>query len=105
MSKVVKDLKETLELFEALENLGNKLEEMKEIAKKSHNGDYLRADVDKNIEDGILDKIHDANQHQLNHMMNSYRFKYYTEFNTDKELLRNEIQKRLRDNKLKELGL
>ena len=66
MSKVVKDLKETLELFEALENLGNKLEEMKEIAKKSHNGDYLRADVDKNIEDGILDKIHDANQHQLN---------------------------------------
>ena len=36
-------------------------------------------------------------------MMNSYRFKYYTEFNTDKELLRKEIQKRLRDNKLNNL--
>lgn len=59
----------------------------------------------KTIEDGILDKIKDANQHQLNHILNSYRFRYYTEFNTDKELLKNEIQKRLRDNKLKNLGL
>jgi 3-dehydroquinate dehydratase len=70
---------------------------------KSNKEDISMTMLYKNIEDGILEKIHDANQHQLNHMMNSYRFRFYTEFNTDKELLRNEIQKRLRDKKLETL--
>jgi hypothetical protein len=103
MSNIVKNLKQTLDLFEGLENLSNKLEEMKEIAKKSHNGDYLRVDVDKKIEDGILDSIHNANPHQLNHILNGgYIFRFYTELN-DKESLRNEVQRRLRDNKLNSL--
>jgi 3-dehydroquinate dehydratase len=90
--------------------LSSMIESLDELTKVLNKSKSNREDVSmtmlyKNIEDGILDKIHDANQHQLNMMMNSYRFKYYTEFNTDKELLRNEIQKRLRDKKLKELGL
>jgi ribosomal protein S17E len=32
-----------------------------------------------------------------------YKFRFYTEFNDNKELLRNEIQKRLRNNKLEEI--
>jgi hypothetical protein len=103
MSNIVKNLKQTLDLFEGLENLADKLEEMKEIIKKSHKGDYLSADLDKKIEDGILDKIHNANKHQLNIILNGgYKFRFYTELN-DKENLRNEVQKRLRDNKLNSL--
>ena len=103
MSNIVKNLKQTLDLFEGLENLADKLEEMKEIIKKSHKGDYLRVDLDKKIEDGILDKIHNANKHQLNIILNGgYKFRFYTELN-DKQNLRNEVQKRLRDNKLNSL--
>lgn len=85
-------------MIESLEELTNVLNKS-----KSNREDVSMTMLSKNIEDGILDKIHDANQHQLNHMMNSYRFRFYTEFNTDKELLRNEIQKRIRDNKLETL--
>ncbi len=85
-------------MIESLEELSNVLNKS-----KSNREDVSMTMLSKNIEDGILDKIHDANQHQLNHMMNSYRFRFYTEFNTDKELLRNEIQKRIRDNKLETL--
>jgi len=95
------------ELESKLSSMIDTLEELNKVLSKSKSNkeDVSMTMLYKNIEDGIFDKIHDANQHQLNHMINSYRFKYYTDFNTDKELLRNEIQKRLRDNKLKELGL
>lgn len=95
------------ELESKLSSMIESLDELTKVLNKSKSNkeDVSMTVLYKKIEDGILDKIHDANQHQLNMMMNSYRFKYYTEFNTDKELLRNEIQKRLRDNKLKELGL
>lgn len=95
------------ELESKLSSMIESLDELTKVLNKSKSNreDVSMTMLYKNIEDGILDKIHDANQHQLNMMMNSYRFKYYTEFNTDKELLRNEIQKRLRDKKLKELGL
>lgn len=91
-------------------HLSSMLETLDEMTKVLNKSKQNREEVSmtmlfKNIEDGILDKIHDANTHQLNHMMNSYRFRYYTEFNSDKELLKNEIQKRLRDNKLKNLGI
>jgi 3-dehydroquinate dehydratase len=93
------------ELESKLSSMIKSLDELTKVLNKSKSN---REDVSitmlyKNIEDGILDKIHDANGHQLNMMMNSYRFKYYTEFNTDKELFKNEIQKRLRDNKLEKL--
>ena len=95
------------ELESKLSSMIESLDELTKVLNKSKSNreDVSMTMLYKNIEDGILGKIHDANQHQLNMMMNSYRFKYYTEFNTDKELLRNEIQKRLRDKKLKELGL
>ena len=91
-------------------HLSSMLETLDEMTKVLNKSKQNREEVSmtmlfKNIEDGILDKIHDANTHQLNHMMNSYRFRYYTEFNSDKELLKNEIQKRLRDNKLRNLGI
>ncbi len=57
----------------------------------------------KKIEDGLLDNIHNANESQLNHMISNYRFRYYTDYNIDKDLLKSEITKRLRDNKLKQL--
>lgn len=93
------------ELESKLSSMIESLEELNKVLSKSKSNreDVSMTVLYKNIEDGILDKIHDANQHQLNTMMNSYRFKYYTEFNTDKELLRNEIQKRLRENKLNNL--
>jgi hypothetical protein len=36
-------------------------------------------------------------------MISNYRFRYYTDYNIDKDLLKSEITKRLRDNKLKQL--
>jgi 3-dehydroquinate dehydratase len=90
-----------------LSSMINTLDEMTKILNKSKENkeNVSMTMLYKNIEDGILDKIHDANQNQLNHIMNSYRFRFYTEFNTDKELLKNEIQMRLRDNKLQKLGI
>lgn len=93
------------ELESKLTSMIESLGELNKVLSKSKSNkeDISMTILYKNIEDGILEKIHDANQHQLNHMMNSYRFRFYTEFNTDKELLRNEIQKRLRDKKLETL--
>jgi hypothetical protein len=92
------------DLIKDLEKVCSKIEEMKEIAQKSYNGDYFRAEVDKKIEDGILNSIHTANQHQLNFMISSYKFRFYTELN-NKDLLKAEITKRIRDNRLKEIGI
>jgi hypothetical protein len=93
------------ELESKLSSMIDTLEELNKVLSKSKSNkeDVSMTMLYKNIEDGIFDKIHDANQHQLNHMINSYRFKYYIDFNTDKELLRNEIQKRLRENKLQKI--
>lgn len=93
------------ELESKLTSMIESLDELTKVLSKSKSNreDVSMTMLYKNIEDGILNKIHDANEHQLNVMMNSYRFKFYTEFNTDKELLRNEIQKRLRENKLEKL--
>jgi hypothetical protein len=93
-------MKNELEL--RLESMIDSLQEMQDVLSKSQSN---RESVDmtilyKDIEDGILDNIHNANKKQLNHIINDYRFRYYTDFNTDKELLRSEITKRLRDSKL-----
>lgn len=94
------------ELESKLSSMINSLNELTEVLNKSKSKqDISMSFFYKNIEDGILDNIHDANQYQLNHMMNSYIFRFYTEFNTDKELLRNEIQRRLRENKLEKLEI
>jgi hypothetical protein len=88
-----------------LESMVKTLEEMTEVLDKSvssreHVSGLM---LSKKIEDGILDNIHNANESQLNHMISNYRFRYYTDYNIDKDLLKSEITKRLRDNKLKQL--
>jgi hypothetical protein len=93
----VKDLVKDLEsCVQALENINS-------ILKKSSGRSYAETEVNKKIEDGILDSIHNANNHQLSVILNGgYKFRFYTELN-NKETLRSEIQKRLRNNKLKEI--
>ena len=93
------------ELESKLTSMIDQLEDLTKILNKSKSNreDVSMTMLYKNIEDGIFDNIHCANQHQLDHMINSYRFRFYTEFNTDKELLKNEIQKRIRDKKLEKL--
>jgi len=93
------------DLVKDLENCIHTLENMNSILKgsKSSGRSYLETEVYKKIEDNILDSIHNANKHQLNVILNGgYKFRFYTELNNN-ETLKNEIQKRLRDNKLKEL--
>jgi len=38
-----------------------------------------------------------ADEKQFNTIMTAYKFRYYREFNTDKELLRNEVTRRIRE--------
>jgi hypothetical protein len=56
----------------------------------------------KKCEDGIFNNIDSADDYQLKRMM-SYHFKFYTEFNTDKVLLKNKIKESVRDLKLKKI--
>lgn len=93
------------ELEFRLESMIDSLQEIQDVLSKSQSN---RESVDmtilyKNIEDGILDNIQNANNKQLNHIINDYKFRYYTDFNTDKELLSSEITKRLRDIKLNKI--
>lgn len=93
------------ELVKDLERCVDTLEGLNKILDKKEKGKFPEAETHKRIEDGILDSIHKANNHQLNVMLKGgYKFRFYTELN-NQEALRSEIQKRLRDNKLKELGI
>lgn len=93
------------DLVDDLNKCIDTLEGLNKILEKTQNGKFPEAETHKRIEDGILDSIHNANNHQLNFMLKGgYKFRFYTELN-DQETLKNEIQKRLRDNKLKELGI
>ena len=93
------------ELVNKLEELSNKLERNTEILKRtqiSFGGDYLRAELCKKIEDGILENIQNASDSQITNLTNNYIFSYYSELN-NKVILKNEIKKRLRDYKLENL--
>ena len=97
MDSLVKDLENCVQ---ALENINIILK-----GSKSSGRSYVETEVNKKIEDGILDSIHRANNHQLNVMLKGgYKFRFYTELN-NQEALRSEIQKRLRNSKLKDLGI
>lgn len=93
--------------IKSTQSLVDRLGELNDIHQKSIESGRSAGDmmVYKAIEDGILDKIYEANQKQLSFIMNAYNFRYYTEYNKDRELLRKEVQSRLRDNKLEDLGL
>jgi hypothetical protein len=95
-------------VIESLSKLSKQLEETLEISKRANQSfgdDYFKAELRKKIEDSILDNVQNASRIQLDLLIRNYIFSYYTEFNDDKELLRLEIQKRLRDKKLEDLGL
>lgn len=87
------------ELLELLENLIGKVNDLKDFHIRSKNfSSKVEAEVWKNVEKGILDNLHKANDHQRNVIFNSYKFRYYSELNDRKILL-----KEVRDNKLKQL--
>jgi hypothetical protein len=88
-----------------LESMIKTLEEMTEVLDKSVSSKEHVSSImlSKKIEDGLLDNIHNANESQLDHMISNYRFRYYTDYNTDKDLLKSEIVKRLRDIKLNKI--
>lgn len=103
----MKDKFESSSLSSTLKSLVDRLGELNDIQQKSIESGRGSADtmVNKAVEDGILDKIYDADQNQLNYILTQYYFRYYTEYNKDRELLRKEVQRRLRDKKLEDLGL
>jgi hypothetical protein len=90
------------ELEVKLESMIETLKEMQNVLSKSKSNveSISNTILYKNIEDGILNNIHNANNYQLNMIMNNYKFNYYTEFNYNRDLLKNEINNRLRDYKL-----
>lgn len=88
-----------------LKDLIIKLENMTSFQKRVNSqfrGDNLMATYQMKVEDGILDNIHNANNHQLNTIMNGYKWKYYVEYN-DTDLLANEVRRRIRTKKLEKL--
>lgn len=92
---IVKDLETCIETLKNITEITNKT---KKIGRS-----FFETELFKKVEDGILDSIHKANDHQLIVLLNGgYKFKYYTELNAP-ENRKIEIQKRLRDNKLNEL--
>ena len=94
-------MKKSKELESVLSSMIDTLDEMTTILSKSKRSENIGETIFyKNVEDGILNNIHNCDKYQLNIIMNSYKFRFYTEFNTNKELLRNEITKRLRADKL-----
>ena len=90
---------------EDLENLIKKVSDLKDLSERSQSErkDITTMSVYKKVEDGVLDNIHNASKSQLINFLENYRFYYYTEYNNNKELLKNEVNRRLRDDKLKQL--
>jgi hypothetical protein len=103
----MKDKLKSSSLSSTLKSLVDQLSDLNDIHQKSIESGRGSADtmVHKAFEDGILDKIYDANTYQLNFVLEQYYFRYYTEYNKDRSLLRREVQRRLRDRKLEDLGL
>jgi hypothetical protein len=92
-----------MSLINNLESCVKSLENMIEITKRKGSRSYSECETFKKIEDGVLDSIHNANTHQLNVILNGgYKFRYYTELN-NKETLRSEAQKRIRESRLNQV--
>jgi hypothetical protein len=94
-----------MDIKEKLIEIIDKISELKDLSERSNKSrrDTSTLFIHKGIEDGILDNIHKASKEQLVRFLRDYRFSYYTEYNDDKQLLQSEINKRLRDNKLKQI--
>lgn len=96
-------INEELELH--LDNMIQNMKDMTEIIKRSRDyyEDFVTTRFNKSVEDGILDNMINADEKQFNTIMTAYKFRYYREFNTDKELLRSEVTRRIREKKLNKL--
>lgn len=88
-----------------LENIIQNLQEMTDILNRSNENKESVGDTQfyKDVEDGILDNMINANRKQFNTIMTVYKFIYYGEFNTDKDALRNEVTRRVREKNLNKL--
>jgi thermostable 8-oxoguanine DNA glycosylase len=88
------------DIIEKLEKLQKDVVDLQDFAIRSKNfSSNIEAAAFKNIEEGIVKNLHKANKEQLRVMLNSWKFRYYTEFNKDKSL----IVKELRNNRLKSI--
>ena len=88
-----------------LNNIIQNMIEMTDILKRSKDNYESVGDTrfHKGVEDGILDNMINADEKRFNTIMTAYKFRYYREFNTDKELLRSEVTRRIREKKLNQL--
>ena len=87
-------------IIERLEKLQKDILDLQDFAIRAKNfSSNIEAATFKNIEEGIINNLHKANREQLHTILNSYRFRYYYEFNKDKIL----IIKELRENRLKDI--
>jgi hypothetical protein len=87
-------------IIERLEKLQKDILDLQDFAIRSRNfASNIEAATFKNVEEGIINNLHKANREQLHTILNSYRFRYYYEFNKDKSL----IIKELRENRLKDI--
>lgn len=82
------------ELKEILEKLSNTMKDMSEVVEVSqkypNNKDIFVLLLDKKIEDGLINNLHNASEEQLKRMKNDYVWKYYKE---DKIKIQNQIDK------------
>jgi hypothetical protein len=87
-------------IIERLEKLQRDILDLQDFAIRAKNfSSNIEAATFKNIEEGIIKNLHKANRDQLRAILNSYKFRYYYEFNKDKSL----IIKELRENRLKDI--
>ena len=94
------------ELEDSLRMAADRMSELLDLVKRvKHTGhDVLFMETHKRIEDGILDSIHTASEEQIGLLVRYRKWVYYYEYE-DSSLLENEIKARLRNNKLKEIGI
>lgn len=88
------------DIEQSLKNVISKLETLRCEYEKNEILSGRYSILNKKIEDGILDNMINANDRQYNNIIDNHMFKYYTNFNSDREALKNEVIKRKRDIKL-----
>lgn len=92
MSKINNELiKCLLDLNDSIKKLGDEL--------KMSNDQFLYRD----LEDGIIEKAINASPEQLENFIKNYRFQFYAKYNNDRDLLRQDIMKKIRNKKLDEI--
>ena len=94
MEEIIKNLQKTCEGLELIDELTLKYKDIKVV------GEML---FYKELEEGILNKLMNANAHQLEIMKSSYRFRYYKKEHTDK-IIDTAILNLTRKNKLNYLN-